>query len=83
MGEDIAISIAGWIRSWFLPRRAEPDCPDSPVETPGETPMEKYPEGVDLNQEWDEMDVLTPWALDEIDRLQERLKVSEKGNNKI
>jgi hypothetical protein len=29
------------------------------------------------------MDELTPWALDEIDRLQERLKVSEKGNNKI
>jgi hypothetical protein len=45
--------------------------------------VEKYPEGVDLNQEWDEMDELTPWALDEIDRLQERLKVSEKGNNKI
>ena len=77
--EGAVISIAGWIRSRLLRRRAGPDCLDSPVETT----VEKYPEGVDLNQEWDEMDELTPWAQNEIDRLQERLKVSGHDNNKL
>ena len=76
MGEGTAISFAGWIRnhlfSWRT-RSGRSGSSDEPV-------VEKYPEGFDLSQEWDEMDGLTPWALDEIDRLQDRLKVSDKGS---
>lgn len=79
MSGDIVISIIGWIRNRLFFWRARSERPGSSAE-----PVDKkYPEDVDLSQEWDEMDALTPWALDEIDRLQERLKVSSKGSNRV
>lgn len=37
----------------------------------------------DLNQEWEAMDELRPWAEDEIDRLQDRLHLNESGKRKL